>query len=40
MDPAVQALQYLDMISVKDVSQKAAFYHNLPNVMPLIPKVT
>jgi len=39
-DPAVHALQYLDVISMKDPTQKALFYrHELNDVLPYIPKV-
>ncbi len=39
-DPAVHTLQFLDVISMKDPSQKANFYrHQLKDVLPYIPKV-
>ncbi|CAL8102037.1 unnamed protein product [Orchesella dallaii] len=38
-DPAVHTLQFLDVISMKDPSQKANFYrHQLKDVLPYIPK--
>ena len=39
-DPAVHALQFLDVINMKDPTQKAHFYRNtLKETMPYIPKV-
>ena len=39
-DPAVQALQFLDVISMKDPSQKAQFFRiTLTQVFPFIPRV-
>jgi len=39
-DPTVHSLQYLDVISMKDPTQKANFYrHQLKEVLPYIPKV-
>jgi hypothetical protein len=39
-DPVVQALQFLDVINMKDPSQKAHFYRNtLKEVLPYIPRV-
>lgn len=39
-DASVQALQFLDVISMKDPSQKAAFYRGqLMDVLPMIPRV-
>ena len=40
MDQSVHALQYLDIIQMKDPNHKANFYHNLKNVLPFIPKVS
>ncbi|OXA61727.1 SCY1-like protein 2 [Folsomia candida] len=38
-DPAIYTLQYLDIITMKDPSQKAHFYrHQLSDVLPYIPK--
>ncbi|CAG7727444.1 unnamed protein product [Allacma fusca] len=38
-DPSVHALQFLDVISMKDPSQKAHFYrHSLKEVLPYIPR--
>ncbi|XP_039287541.1 SCY1-like protein 2 [Nilaparvata lugens] len=38
-DPAVQALQFLDVINMKDPSQKSHFYRNtLKEVLPFIPR--
>lgn len=40
-DPAVQALQFLDVISMKDPSQKAQFFRTtLTQVFPFIPRVS
>ena len=40
-DPAVQALQFLDVISMKDPSQKAQFFRStLTQVFPFIPRVS
>ena len=40
-DPAVQALQFLDVIGMKDPSQKAQFFRTtLTQVFPFIPRVT
>lgn len=39
-DPAVHALQFLDVINMKDPTQKAHFYRNtLKEALPFIPKV-
>ena len=39
-DPAVQALQFLDVIGMKDPSQKAQFFRTtLTEVFPYIPRV-
>ena len=39
-DPAVQALQFLDVIGMKDPSQKAQFFRvTLTQVFPFIPRV-
>lgn len=39
-DPPVHALQFLDVISMKDPTQKAHFYrHSLKEVLPYIPRV-
>ena len=39
-DPAVQALQFLDVISMKDPSQKAQFFRTtLTDIFPYIPRV-
>jgi hypothetical protein len=39
-DPVVQALQFLDVINMKDPSQKSHFYRNtLKEVLPYIPRV-
>lgn len=40
MDPGVHALQVLDVIHMKDSTHKMTFYHNLPQVMGDIPKVS
>ena len=40
LDSSIHALQYLDLIQMKDPMHKANFYHNLKNVLPFIPKVT
>ena len=38
-DPAVQALQFLDVIGMKDPSQKAQFFRTtLTQVFPFIPR--
>ncbi|XP_046394764.1 SCY1-like protein 2 isoform X2 [Ischnura elegans] len=38
-DPAVQALQFLDVINMKDPTQKSHFYRNtLKDVLPYIPR--
>jgi hypothetical protein len=40
-DPAVHALQFLDVINMKDPGQKSQFYRcTLKEVLPLIPKVS
>lgn len=40
-DPAVNALQFLDVIVMKDPSQKAHFYRNtLKDALPFIPRVS
>lgn len=39
MDTSVHALQYLDIIQMKDTMHKASFYYSFKNVLPLIPKV-
>ena len=40
-DPAVQALQFLDVISMKDPSQKSQFFRTtLFEVFPFIPRVS
>lgn len=40
-DPAVNALKFLDVISMKDTSQKSHFYKvTLIEAMPLIPRVS
>lgn len=40
-DPAVHALQFLDVINMKDPTQKAHFYRNtLREVLPFIPRVS
>ena len=39
-DPAVQALQFLDVIGMKDPSQKAQFFRvTMTQVFPFIPRV-
>ncbi|XP_067126202.1 SCY1-like protein 2 isoform X1 [Centruroides vittatus] len=38
MDPAVNALLYLDVIQMKDSGHKSNFYHSLEGVLPAIPK--
>lgn len=39
-DPAVHALQFLDVINMKDPTQKAHFYRNtLKESLPYVPKV-
>lgn len=40
MDPGVHALQYLDVIQMKDAVHKANFYHNLSGNLANIPKVS
>ncbi|RWS28073.1 SCY1-like protein 2 [Leptotrombidium deliense] len=37
-DPGVQALQHLDVIQMKDATNKMTFYHSLKNVLSNIPK--
>lgn len=40
-DPAVNALQFLDVINMKDPTQKSHFYRNtLREVLPFIPRVS
>lgn len=40
-DPAVHALQFLDVINMKDPTQKAHFYRTtLKEVLPFIPRVS
>jgi hypothetical protein len=39
MDPGVHALQYMDAISGKDLGYRINFYHNLRDILNLIPKV-
>ena len=40
-DPAVHALQFLDVIAMKDPSQKSNFFRStLPEVLPYIPRVS
>lgn len=40
-DPAVNALKFLDVVNMKDTSQKTQFYKvTLMESMPLIPKVS
>lgn len=39
MDPAVHALQYLDVIQMKDTTHKSHFYHSLKGALISIPKV-
>lgn len=40
-DPAVHALQFLDVINMKDPGQKSQFYRTtLKEVLPSIPKVS
>lgn len=39
MDPGVHALQYLDVIQMKDSTHKSNFYHNLKGALSSIPKV-
>ncbi|KAJ9585872.1 hypothetical protein L9F63_020485, partial [Diploptera punctata] len=40
-DPAVHALQFLDVINMKDPTQKSHFYRNtLKEVLPYIPRVS
>lgn len=39
MDPGVHALQYMDAISGKDLGYRINFYHNLREILNLIPKV-
>lgn len=39
-DPAVHALQFLDVINMKDPTQKAHFYRStLKDALPFIPRV-
>ncbi|XP_022686618.1 SCY1-like protein 2 [Varroa jacobsoni] len=38
MDPGVHALQYLDVIQMKDSTHKTHYYHNLKQTLPAIPK--
>lgn len=39
-DPSVHALQFLDVINMKDPTQKTHFYKNtLKEVLPYIPRV-
>ena len=39
-DPVVHALQFLDVINMKDPSQKSHFYRvTLTDILPAIPKV-
>ncbi|XP_067120668.1 SCY1-like protein 2 isoform X3 [Centruroides vittatus] len=38
MDPAVHALQYLDVIQMKDSTHKSHFYHSLKGALPTIPR--
>ncbi|CAD7003641.1 unnamed protein product [Ceratitis capitata] len=39
IDPAVNALKFLDVVNMKDTSQKSHFYKNtLMEAMPLIPR--
>lgn len=40
-DSAVHALQFLDVINMKDPTQKAHFYRNtLKDALPFIPRVS
>lgn len=39
-DPCVHALQYLDVIHLKDSTHKSSFYFNLRDILINIPKVT
>lgn len=40
-DPAVHALQFLDVINMKDPGQKSQFYRTtLKDILPSIPKVS
>lgn len=40
-DPGVHALQFLDVINMKDPTQKAHFYRStLKDVLPFIPRVS
>ena len=40
-DPAVHAMQFLDVITMKDPSQKSSFFRStLPDVLPYIPRVS
>lgn len=40
-DPAVHALQFLDVINMKDPTQKTHFYRStLKDVLPYIPRVS
>ncbi|KAG8195910.1 hypothetical protein JTE90_001145 [Oedothorax gibbosus] len=38
MDPSVHALQYLDVIQMKDTTHKSHFYHSLKGALIAIPK--
>ncbi|XP_076372839.1 SCY1-like protein 2 [Tachypleus tridentatus] len=38
MDPAIHALQYLDVIQMKDSTHKSHFYHSLKGTLSQIPK--
>lgn len=38
-DPTVAALQYIDVLEQKDLSQKQQFFCTLPDHLPSIPKV-
>ncbi|XP_015792718.1 SCY1-like protein 2 isoform X2 [Tetranychus urticae] len=38
MDPCIHALQYLDVIQMKDSAHKSTFYFNLKEILPNIPK--
>ncbi|XP_022248473.1 SCY1-like protein 2 [Limulus polyphemus] len=37
-DPSIHALQYLDVIQMKDSTHKSHFYHSLKGVLPNIPR--
>lgn len=40
-DPSVHALQFLDVINMKDPTQKAHFYRTtLREILPFIPRVS